>query len=140
MPLEAVPRPKLKGGLPLELHPPLLEVPDEIKNEPDHEQNSQTRILLDCQRIGDTFGGPAQYLNRRITTSEAHASFESLLRRLRPSSDLVNYWRPGNRVHNGQLIQVHPVTMGWVPSVTTKPMPYPKTFLALADGILTHYF
>ena len=83
------------------------------------------------------FRSPAQYLNGRITTSDAQALFESLLQNLLPSSDLADYWRQGDRVDNDQTIQVHPATLGWVPSVTTKPMPYPKTFLALADEILT---
>ena len=97
------------------------------------------RILLGCQKVCDTRGGLAQYLNGRKMTSEAQASFESLLRNVLPSSDLVDHWRPGDRVHNGQMIQVHPATLGWVPSVSTKPAPYPKTCLAQVDEILTHY-
>jgi hypothetical protein len=54
---------------------PLLEVPDDTKSEPDHEQSLQTRFF-DCQTVCDTCGGLAQYLNGRITTSEAQASFE----------------------------------------------------------------
>ena len=118
MPLEAVPRHQLEW------------VPDDMKSEPDHEQNPQMRILLDCQKVCDTFGGLAQYLNGRITSSEAQASFESLLRNLLPSSDLVDYWRPGDSVHNGQMIRVRLAILGFVPSASTKPAPYPKTFLA----------
>ena len=110
-----------------------------MKSEPDHEQNPRTRILVDCQRVCDTFGGLAQYLNGRITTSEAQAPFDSLLRNMRPSSDLVDYWQPVDRVHNGQISHVHIAALSGVPSVSTKPSPYPKTFLALVDEILTHY-
>ena len=38
-----------------------------------------------------------------------------------------------------KLIHLHPASLGWVPLVTTNPLPYPKKFLALADEILTHY-
>ena len=62
MPLEVVPRHQLKGVLSLELHP-LLEGPVHTQSEPDHEQNPQTRIVLDCQRVCDTFGGLAQLLS-----------------------------------------------------------------------------
>ena len=89
MPLEAVPAHRLKGILSLELHP-LLEVPDDMKTEPDHEQTLKCGFYRIARRSVILFGGPAQYLNGRITTSEARASFESLLRNLVPSSDLVD--------------------------------------------------
>ncbi len=87
----------------------------------------------------DTFGGPAQYLNERIRTSEANVSFEHVMRRLPPHSEIADYWQPGDILHNGQLTHFHFASLGWVPSVTTKPLPYTKTCLALADELLTHY-
>ena len=122
------------------VHP--LETQDDAKSEPDKdgEQDPRTQILLACQKVCDDFGGPAQYLNGRIRTSEDQASFESLLRSVLPSSDLVDYWRPGVKIHSGQIINVHPANLGRSASVTTKPLPYPKTFLALADEILSHSF
>ena len=112
------------------------------RSEPDKngEQDPRTQILLACQRVCDNFGGPAQYLNGRIRTSEDQASFESLLRSLLPSSDLVDYWHPGVTSHSGRIINVHPASMGRSASVTTKPLPYPKTFLALAAEIISHSF
>jgi hypothetical protein len=112
------------------------------RSEPDKngEQDPRTQILLACQRVCDNFGGPAQYLNGRIRTSEDQASFESLLRSLLPSSDLVDYWHPGVTSHSGQIINIHPASLGWSASVTTKPLPYPKTFLALAAEIISHSF
>jgi hypothetical protein len=53
---------------------------------------------------------------------------------------LVDYWRPGVKIRSGQIINVHPANLGWSLSVTTKPLPYAKTFLALADEILPHSF
>ena len=59
-----------------------------------------------------------------------------MLQILLPSSDLVDYWRPGDRVHNGQITQVHPATMGSVG--VHKTMPYPKTCLAVVYEIVAH--
>ena len=93
-------------------------------------------MLRDCQRICDIYGGPAQYLARQFPTIVEREAFSAQLRRLCPPSELVAYWDPGKVIHNGMRIHLHPASLGWSASASTKPLPYPKTFLALADEFL----
>jgi hypothetical protein len=65
-------------------------------------------------------------------------AFSAQLRRLCPPSELVAYWDPGKVIHNGMRIHLHPASLGWSASASTKPLPYPKTLLALADEFLAH--
>ena len=67
-------------------------------------------------------------------------AFSAQWRRLCPPSELVAYWAPGNIIHDGMRIHLHPASLGWSASASTKPLPYPKTFLALADEFFTHAF
>jgi len=116
------------------------EDPIKSESEQDQEDDPKTKVLRDCQRICDIYGGPAQYLARQFPTIVEREAFSAQLRRLCPPSELVAYWAPGKVIHNGMRIHLHPASLGWSASASTKPLPYPKTFLALADEFLAHSF
>jgi hypothetical protein len=114
---------------------------DPIKSEEqEQEDDPKSKVLRECQRICDIYGGPAQYLAKQFPIIVEREAFSAQLRRLCPPSELVAYWAPGNVIHNGMRIHLHPASLGWSASASTKPLPYPKTLLALADEFLAHSF
>ena len=98
-------------------------------------------MLKIFESICTKHGGPSQYLLSRYSSSEAVAHFGEKLQKHVRQTDMVHYFDPKSmQPMNKEKLALHVTMLGFDQAATTKPLPYPKVCIALADEYLTHTF
>lgn len=112
---------------------------DESKVMEIHDKWAAESFLLNAftKRVIEEHGGPMQYL--RFVHGEDGKAFAAELRQVFPYLDSVNYGDPG-LLHCRERCITHISNLGFSEDCTSKPPPYGKVCLALAEDILQNGF
>ena len=135
---EAVP---LQGLAKEEAVPLQQELVQDPETNLDGGKDPRNEMLKIFESICTKYGGPSQYLLSRYSSSEAVAHFGEKLQKHIRQMDLVRYFDPKSmQPMNKEKLALHVTMLGFDQAAITKPLPYPKVCIALADEYLTHTF
>ena len=111
---------------------------EEAVPQQDTEMGGMLKIF---ESICTKYGGPSQYLLSRYSSNEAVAHFGEKLEKNIRRLEVVRYFDPKSmKPMNKEKLFLHVTMLGFNQAATTKPLPYPKVCIALADEYLTHTF